>query len=128
MCFKKIIDTLLQNEFIRWCIIGVVATVIHYGIYLILQLAINENIAYTMGFVTSFIANFYLTSYFTFKVKPSLKKCFGFGLTHLVNYAMHMGLFNLFLFLGVSKECAPIPVFIIVIPINFMLVKYVFKK
>ena len=35
---------------------------------------------------------------------------------------------NFFLWLGVSEGLAPIPVFCIVIPINFLLVRFVFKS
>ncbi len=40
---------------------------------------IQVNVAYTMGYVLSFVANFYLTAYFTFGQPPSWKKAFGFG-------------------------------------------------
>jgi len=115
-------------EFLRFAIVGIVATAIHYGLYYVLQKYINVNIAYTTGYLVSFVCNFYLTSYFTFKVKPSYKNLFGLGGAHIVNYLLHMGLLNLFLHAGISKTLAPIPVFAIVIPINFLLVRFVFKS
>lgn len=119
---KKII-----NEFIRFGIVGGLCTVLHYGIYYLLQLYINVNIAYTLGYVLSFMANFYLTSYFTFGTTPSWKKLIGMGGAHAVNYALHILLLNLFLRIGISQEWAPIPVFAIAIPVNFLLVRFVFK-
>lgn len=115
-------------EFIRFAMVGIVATVIHYGLYFILQQIINVNIAYTLGYACSFTANFYLSAYFTFRRKPSWNRAFGFGGAHLCNYLLHMGLLNLFLWLGVSKALAPIPVFAIAIPVNFLLVRFVFKR
>lgn len=115
-------------EFIRFVMVGILATALHYGLYFILQGFINVNVAYTLGYAISFIANFYLTTYFTFGRKPSWRKAFGFGGAHLANYLLHMGLLNLFLWLGVSKPYAPIPVFAIAIPINFLLVRFVFKR
>lgn len=114
-------------EFIRFAIVGVVATALHYGLYFMLQQVINVNAAYSIGYIVSFIANFYLTAFFTFRKKPSWKKAIGFGGAHLVNYLLHMGLLNLFLGLGLSKPLAPIPVFAIAIPVNFLLVRFVFK-
>ena len=58
-------------EFLRFVLVGVFATALHYGIYFLLQKFINVNIAYTLGYAFSFIANFYLTAYFTFGKKPS---------------------------------------------------------
>lgn len=114
-------------EFIRFVMVGILATALHYGIYFLLQRFINVNIAYTLGYALSFIANFYLTAYFTFGKKPSWSKAFGFGGAHLFNYLLHIGLLNTFLWLGLSKTLAPIPVFAIAIPVNFLLVRFVFK-
>ena len=114
------------GEFVRFGIVGGVCTLLHYGIYYLLQLYINVNIAYTLGYALSFIANFYLTSWFTFGTSPSWKKLFGMGGAHAVNYALHIVLLNLFIQLGVAQEWAPIPVFAIAIPLNFLLVRFVF--
>jgi len=92
-----------------------------------LQSFINVNVAYTTGYVISFIVNFYLTSYFTFGTTPSWKKLVGMGGAHLVNYLLHIILLNVFLYLGVSKAWAPVPVFAIAIPVNFLFVRFVFK-
>lgn len=115
-------------EFIRFVIVGILATVIHYGLYYALQWFINVNIAYSLGYASSFIVNFYLTAYFTFGSSPSWRKAFGFGGAHAVNYLLHMGLLNFFLWVGFSKTLAPFPVFAIAIPINFLLVRFVFKR
>ena len=103
-------------EFVRFVMVGIFATALHYGLYFVLQWVINVNIAYTLGYALSFIANFYLTAYFTFGRKPSWRKAFGFGGAHLCSYLLHMGLLN------------PIPVFAIAIPVNFLLVRFVFKR
>lgn len=115
------------KEAMRFGIVGVTATALHYGIYYLLQPYINVNIAYTTGYALSFIANFYLTSYFTFGTKPSWRKLMGMGGAHIVNYLLHLALLNLFLCLGITKAWAPIPVFAIAIPVNFLLVRFVFK-
>lgn len=115
-------------EFIRFVLVGVLATALHYGVYFLLQWVINVNIAYTLGYAFSFVVNFYLTAYFTFGNKPSWGKAFGFGGAHLVNYLLHIGLLNFFLWVGLSKPFAPIPVFAIAIPVNFVLVRFVFKR
>lgn len=115
-------------EFVRFILVGTIATALHYGLYLLLQTVINVNIAYSMGYFMSFIANFYLTAYFTFGSAPSWKKAIGFGGAHLVNYVLHILLLNTFLWMGISKPLAPIPVFAIAIPVNFLLVRFVFKN
>ncbi len=116
------------NEAVRFAFVGGLATVLHYGIYLVLQRFLQVDLAYTIGYITSFIANFYLTAYFTFHSSPSWKKLMGMGGAHAINYILHITLLNVFLWIGISKTYAPIPVFAIAIPINFILVRFVFKK
>ena len=115
-------------EFIRFALVGILATAIHYGLYYLLQTVIHVNIAYTVGYLLSFLVNFYLTAYFTFGTSPSWKKAAGFGSAHLVNYLLHMLLLNLFLWIGIPKQWAPLPVFAIAIPVNFLLIRFVFKS
>lgn len=115
-------------EVARFGIVGVIATALHYGIYWLLMHWMNVTVAYSIGYVLSFICNFLLTSFFTFRRKVSVKKGLGFGMAHGVNYLLHVAFLNLFLWMGVSKSLAPFPVFAIVIPINFLLVRFVFKK
>lgn len=115
-------------EFIRFGIVGVIATAIHYGVYWVLMHWLFVTIAYSIGYAVSFICNFLLTSFFTFRKRATMKKGLGFGVAHGVNYLLHVLFLHSFLWLGVSKSMAPIPVFAMVIPINFLLVRFVFKK
>lgn len=117
----------ILKEAMRFGIVGVTATALHYGIYYVLQHYIPVNIAYTIGYALSFIANFYLTACFTFGTKPSWRRLMGMGGAHAVNYLLHLVLLNSFLWMGVAKTWAPLPVFAIAIPVNFLLVRFVFK-
>ena len=128
MNFQEILQKQSVRQFIRFGFVGVVATLLHYGIYWVLMHYINASVAYTIGYVLSFICNFFLTTYFTFQKTATVKRGLGFGASHLVNYSLHIILLNLFLWLGLSKALAPIPVFLIVIPINFLILRFVFKK
>lgn len=116
-----------KQEVIRFVIVGVVATALHYGIYYLMQLFINVNIAYTIGYVMSFILNFYVSSHFTFRVKPSWGRLLGMVGAHGINYILSILFLNIFLYFNVPKTVAPFPVFALVIPINFILVRTVFN-
>ena len=113
------------SEGIRFAIVGGTATALHYTIYLLLQRLLQVDIAYTIGYIISFVANFYLSAYFTFRSSPSWQKLFGMGGAHAINYLLHIVLLNVFLWLGIRKAYAPIPVFAIAIPVNFLLVRFV---
>ena len=124
------------REFIRFAIVGVLATGIHYGIYLLLLWLYDieqdettyADIAYTIGYVLSFLCNLWLTAHYTFREKLTIKRGGGFALSHIINYLLHIAFLSLFLWLGVPNKWAPIPVFCIVVPINFVLVRYVFRS
>lgn len=133
---RQLIEKVLTREgkfyeFVRFCMVGGVATVLHYGIYLLLQLFMNHGIwlsvAYTIGYATSLVCNFFMTTYFTFRSKASVKKATGFGFSHLVNYTLHILLFNLFLYIGIDKVYAPIFVLAVAVPVNYTLLHFVFK-
>lgn len=122
------------EEFFRFCIVGVVATMIHYGVYLALVNAIQieknwwTNLTYTIGYLVSWFCNLFLTARFTFQERVSMKRGFGFALCHGVNYVLHLFFLNLFIWMGMLKQWAPIPVYGIVVPINYVLVRTVFKR
>lgn len=95
-------------------LVGIFATALHYGIYLLLRCAIQIDVAYTIGYVLSFLANFYLTARFTFRTAPSWRRLVGMGGAHGVNYVLHMVLLNLFCGLACHRlwhrcRCLPWP-------------------
>ncbi len=116
------------GEMVRFSIVGVLITVIHYVVYWLLQLVINVNIAWTAGYIMGFVVNYYLSARYIFREKATAQNGAGFGGAHLVNYFLQMGLLNFFLWLGWSAEWAPVGVYAISIPVNFLLVRFVFKK
>ena len=130
MAFRlsDIIGGKTAGEFFRFAIVGVIATIIHYGVYYLLKSNINVNIAYTIGDVVSWLFNLLLTLKFTFRSNFSWKKTAGFAGSHAVNYVLHMLFLNLFLWLGFSSTLAPLPTYCCVVPINFVLVRMVFKS
>lgn len=116
-------------EIIRFGLVGVLATLIHYAIYyLLLQSGVNSNLAFTIGYILSWLVNFFLTAHFTFKKKASVKKGIGFALSHAVNYCLQIACLNVFIWIGVPEALSPIPVYCICIPVNFLLVRTTFNK
>lgn len=116
------------DEIMRFGIVGLIATLIHYGIYLVLNLIIISWIAYSIGYGISFLCNFYLSNKFTFKTKPTIRKGIGFGLSHFINYLLQVILLSIFIKLGIPDQYAPFPVFCIAVPVNFLMVRFVLKS
>ena len=115
------------GEIIRFSVVGVLVTAIHYVVYWLLQLVVNVNIAWTAGYIAGFVVNYYLSAHYIFREKTSVENGAGFGGAHLVNYFLQMVLLNFFIWLGFSAEMAPIGVYAVSVPVNFLLVRFVFK-
>jgi putative flippase GtrA len=124
----KIFNEKLFGQAIRFCIVGIMAVAIHYAIYLLLKQWMIKVVAFAIGYFISFIANFFMTAKFTFKKDATTKKGVGFLGAHIVNFILQTSLLQMFLWLGVNENFAPIPVYCIAVPVNFMLVRFVFRK
>ena len=127
MKIKELAKTKTVGELFRFGIVGVLAVAIHYAIYWLLQYFINLNIAFTIGYIVSFFANYYLSAHFTFREHTNARNGAGFAGAHIFNYFLQLGLFNFFLWVGVPPILAPFAVFCISVPTNFVVVRFVFK-
>ena len=118
------------REVVRFGIVGVIATLIQYGIYYLFNAIIGcgATTSLTIGYVISFIFNFFLSNYFTFKTRPTVKKGVGFMASHGINYLLQIVFLNLYMYIGVPETWAPIPMFVTVVPVNFILVRFVLKS
>ena len=127
------------GEVMRFGIVGGLATVLQYVIYLAMMPVLAHFIpkmgdhtmattSNTIAYVVSFIFNFIASTRYTFKVKANAKRGAGFTLSHVVNYSMQTLCLNLFVGLGMLKQWAMIPTLCICIPINFLLVRFFLKK
>lgn len=129
------------GEVIRFGIVGGIATVLQYVIYLAMMptlayfvpaLSSNDHllatVSNTVAYVISFIFNFIASTRYTFKVKANAKRGAGFTLSHIVNYSLQTLFLNLFVGLGLMKQIAMIPTLCICIPINFLLVRFFLKR
>ena len=116
------------DEIVRFCIVGVLATALQYGIYLLLIKWFEPQISNTVGYLLSFMFNYIASTKFTFKVQSTTKRGIGFAFAHLVNFGLQTVFLTLFLWLGLPKTIAMIPVFGICVPINFLLVRLFLKR
>ena len=54
-------------ELVRFGVVGVVATALHYCVYWLLDGVMDVNVAYTLGYLVSFVANYVLSVRLTFR-------------------------------------------------------------
>lgn len=131
---RKLSSDSKTGQFVRFCINGCLAVAIQYGVYwLLLQLSPLSgngwaNIAYAISYFVSFCCNFIITSYWTFHSRPSWKRLTGFGGSHIVNFFVQLAFLNAYLFIGIPKELAALLAMGSAVPINFMMLRFVYKK
>ena len=63
-------------EFLRFVMVGLFATGLHYGIYFVLQKFIQVNVAYTLGYVLSFCCQLLSYGLFYFRAASFLEESF----------------------------------------------------
>ena len=116
------------REIVRFGIVGVVATLLQYGLYVLLNRLVHPTLANTIAYALSFAFNYVASTHYTFQVKSTARRGLGFAFSHLINYTLQTATLALMLWLGLPKDLALIPVFAICVPINFILVRYFLKK
>lgn len=116
------------GEIVRFGIVGATATVLQYLIYIVAARWLHPTVANTLGYAISFVYNYIASTRFTFRVKSSARRGAGFALSHVVNYLLQTLCLSFFLWLGVSETLAPLPMFAVCVPVNFLLVRYFLKK
>lgn len=116
------------GEIVRFIIVGASAATIQYGTYLLLICWIQPLIANTIAYLVSFTFNYIASTRYTFRVKSTTKRGAGFIFSHIINYLLQSACLQFFLWLGLSKQIALIPMFAICVPINFLLVRFFLHK
>lgn len=116
------------------------------------QDALGITLTYAAGYAVSFVANYMVSLRWTFRTQGSVGKGLGFAFSHLVNAGLHLLLLNLFRSLGAGdalsmlliwltpwlvdllpvlgrpESLLPLPVYLIVVPVNFLMVRYFLKR
>lgn len=118
------------REFILFAIVGVINTVTYYSFYLLglKALGIAYMVSHLGAVILSMIISFFLNSYVTYKVKPTVKKFLLYPVTQLVNIVVTaILLFILVDGFHVNSAIAPIGALIITVPITFFVTGKVLK-
>ncbi|MBP3354668.1 MAG: GtrA family protein [Bacteroidales bacterium] len=119
-----------RGEVLRFAITGALVTFILYAVYLPLSYIMPNyvGIAYSIGFIVSFITNFVLSNYYTFRTKPTIDRAILFCIVQFINYMLQIICFKFFIWIGVSNVWAPVPVWAFIFPINFLLMRVALKS
>lgn len=118
------------QEFIKFCVVGVLCTAIDAAIFFALHEWLGYQIALICGYILSLSVNYILNIYWSFKEKPSVKNAVGLVSAHLFNlFVVRMSLMWLFVnILELSDSLAYIPMLAISMVTNFFIVRFAVKN
>ncbi|MCF0180234.1 MAG: GtrA family protein [Bacteroidales bacterium] len=113
------------REFVRYCIVGVLATIIDMAIFYSMKLIVHYNIALISGYCLSLIFNYFMTVYWTFSTKSSARNLIGVVSAHMINlFVVRMGLMWLFVNLvGLESGIAFLPTIVVSVFVNFFVLR-----
>lgn len=117
-------------QFGKFALVGGLNTVIHNLIYLsLIHLNINYVYSTIIAFSISLIFSFYLNCYFTYKIKPTLKKFILFPISYLPNLFMQLvGIVFIVEVLRISKYLSGLLSSVIAIPLTYVIMSFILKR
>lgn len=127
---KEIYNDPKIGEFVRFCIVGVIATALDACIFYLVRIFASYQIALVSGYCLSLIVNYLLTIYWTFRKKPSAGNLLGVIGAHLFNlFVVRMSLMWLFVNMaGIPDRIAYIPTLLISMVTNFLVVRFAVNR
>ena len=127
--YSKKLDKQLFLQFIRFCIVGVICTIIDAAIYYSVLTFASYRVALIAGYLLSLIVNYFLTIYWTFQTRPSKSNALGVVFAHLLNlFVVRMGLMYLFVsIIGLTERIAYLPTLAISMITNFIILRLIIK-
>lgn len=109
-------------QVVRFGLVGVVNTGTYYGLYLLVGRWVPYIVAHVLAFALSMVGSFFLTSYFTYRTRPTWKKFLLFPLTNAANFVITtVGVYVLVGLVGVDSTYAPLIAAAAAIPVTFVL-------
>ena len=121
---------------VRFVLVGALGTGLQYGIYYLLlgvfqtkwpEIALLTSLAFTVGYVIEMVVNYFLTSFYTFKKRPSWKNAGGFLFGRALNYGIQLLLLNVLIWLHMSEEWAGIVEIMLAGVINYFVLRPFYK-
>nr|WP_269204720.1 GtrA family protein [Motilibacter deserti] len=108
--------------FVRFVVVNGANTVLYYGLYLLLRLAMPYLLANVVALAVAILVAFWLNARFAFKVEARLSKLLPYALSNLAGAALRtLAVLLLVELAHMSEELAPLVATALTLPIAFLL-------
>ena len=128
MCKQNSKSSERIREIVRFCITGGVSTLTSYLFYYIFLNWFSPTLSFTLSYLIAMAVNYLMTTAFTFKVRANVRNAVGFIISNAVNYGLCTLFLNIFIWLGLPKKLAPLPMYAVCVPINYLVVRFVMNN
>lgn len=117
------------RKFIKFCVVGIICTVIDACVYYALYRLTGYRIAMVGGFVLSLGFNYLLNTFWTFRQHLAAKTAVGVIIAHCFNiFVVRMGLMWIFIsWCYLTESIAYIPTLIISVVTNYLIVRTIYS-
>ena len=117
--------TVLKKQLVGFAITGTLSTLLMLGIYVGLNKIINYQYSYLVSYCLSVVALYFMNALWVFNQSVSVKSFLQFPLIYLLQYVVGAISLEFLVKLGVSVTFAPVVVVIILLPVTFMLNRFI---
>lgn len=115
-------------QFARFLVVGVINTVLGYGLYLVAVQLMDYRWAYTLSYVVGITISFLLNTLFVFRERLSFRKFLQFPAVYVVQYVAGLAMVWLLVSrMGLAEALAPLVVIPATIPITYILSRTIIK-
>ena len=116
-------------QFARFLLVGGANTAASYAIYLVLLLAVDYRVAYTIAFVAGLVGGYLMHARFVFGARPGARSVAAYLATYAAMYLV--SLFVLYLAvarLGIPKPLGMLAALAVTVPMSFLLLRRGFRS
>jgi putative flippase GtrA len=114
------------KRILRFGVVGVINTAVYYGLYLLLRTVLPYLVAHVIAFVLAMVGSYFLNCWFTFRIRPTLRKFLLFPLSNATNFVItSLGLYLLVDIGHLNEQVSPLIAAAAAIPVTYLVAQYV---
>jgi putative flippase GtrA len=121
----KMMRDLLNTQMFRFMFMGLVSTGTMFVLYLLFNLVIGYQISYLISYVLTVIFSYVLNSKFVFNTPMTWQTFLQFPLVYVFQYVTSALGLEVLVRLGFSVTYAPLMIILLLLPITFILSRYI---
>lgn len=115
--------------FIKFCLVGVVNTLVSYVVYLALHLVMPYMVAFVLGWAVGVVVSFLLNCRFTYHVKPTWRGFLLFPLSSIPNIVLSSaGVLLMVEVFGWDQRIAPLVATLLAVPISYAIARTILVR